>query len=232
MTDPQRSFEWYKSRLGKITMSMRSKTLMEGGTHALNNLLKTLHWEQGMTEDQAHEEYEREMRIGDVVPNLEWGRRHEEEMIEFYEMTRNVEVIRPGFVVHSMWPNLVGDSADFIETIDGTLEGTPKWVGEIKCPSESDNHLKTIRYGMPGYHHNQTQGHMECHGMTVGRFGSYDPRHPVEANKLYVQNLEVDLAWQKRFRERMEQFNEHFQKDTLFEADNLGKATDGIPSMF
>lgn len=213
-------------------MSQRVKILMEGHVHALNNLLKTIRWEQGLTEDQQREEYNREMRIGDITPALAWGRQHEVEMLEYYEMTRNVEVIRPGFIVHPMWPDLVGDSADFIETVEGTLDGKPRWVGEIKCPFNGKNHLKTIRYGMPGYHHNQTQGHLECHGLTEGRFGSFDPRHPVEANKLYVQNLEVDLAWQTRFRERMEEFDAHFQQGTLFEADNLGKATDGIPSMF
>lgn len=228
----QRTFEWFHSRWGKITMSKRIDTIMGGHLHELNNLLKTLKWEQfDATEPQIRQAFESETRIGDNSPPMSWGKRHEEEAITNYELVRNVEVIRAEFRTHDRWPNLVGDSTDFIETDDGTLEGTPKFACEVKCPYNSDNHKKTLRYGMAAWHHNQTQGHMEVHDLDEGKFVSYDPRHPIESDQIYVQVIERDLAWQAKFHEKMEEFYGHFTNGTFYEHAITG-ATDGIPSMF
>ncbi len=72
---------------------------------------------------------------------------------------------------------------------------------------------------------------MEVHDLDEGKFVSYDPRHQIEEQQVYVQTLERDLAWQKLFREKMEEFDEHFRNGTLYESP-ITKATDGIPSMF
>lgn len=228
----QRTFEWFSDRWGKITMSKRVDTLLNGHVHDLNNLLKTLKWEQNeATEDQRRQAFEGETRIGDTSPAMSWGKRNEEEAFLHYELTRNVQVIRCGFKAHDLWPDLVGDSTDFIECDDGTLDGVPKYACEVKCPYNSDNHKKTLRYGMASWHHNQTQGHMEVHDLDEGKFVSYDPRHPIEEQQVYVQIIERDLAWQKLFREKMEEFDDHFRNGTLYE-HAIVKATDGIPSMF
>lgn len=228
----QRTFEWFYERWGKITMSSRIKTIMEGHVHQLNNLLKTLRWEQEeATQDQIRKAYEDETRIGDANLAMSWGKRHEEEAITHYEMTRNIEVIQVGFAVHPRWPKLVGTSTDFIECDDGTVTGNPKYACEIKCPYNPENHKKTIRYGMPTYHHHQTQGHMEVYNLDLGKFVSYDPRHPIEEQQVYVQLLERDTAWQKLFYEKMEEFEEHFNMGTIYE-HKIQSATDGIPSMF
>jgi len=228
----QRTFEWFAERFGKITMSQRINILLGGHVHNLNNLLKTLHWEQEKaTPDQIREAFEAETRIGDNSEAMSWGKRHEEEAITHYELTRNVQVIRAEFKVHRLWPDLVGDSTDFIECDDGTLTGAQQFVCEVKCPFNPDNHKKTLRYGMAVWHHNQTQGHMEVHDLDKGKFVSYDPRHAIEEQQIYVQNIERDLVWQKLFHEKMEVFNDHFRNGTFYE-HAVSKATDGIPSMF
>jgi hypothetical protein len=213
-------------------MSRRIDTLLGNHVHDLNNLLKTLKWEQfDAVPDQIREAFEAETRIGDASPAMSHGKRLEEPGICHYEMTRNIEVIRAEFMVHPMWPDLVGDSTDFIETDDGTLEGVPKFACEVKCPYNSENHKKTLRFGMQGWHHNQTQGHMEVHDLDLGKFVSYDPRHPIAEQQIYVQVIERDLAWQKLFREKMEIFDDHFRNGTFYE-HVVAQATDGIPSMF
>ena len=227
----QRSYDWYSDRWGKITMSSRIDILLSGHVHALNNLLKTLAWEQQATDSEIRVAFEQETRIGDSNPYMAWGKRYEPEAMDHYELTRNVQIIRCGFKVHPTWPHLVGDSADFIECDDGTRTGTPQYACEIKCPGKPENHKKTLRFGMAVWHHNQTQGHMEVHDLDEGKFVSYDPRHPIEEQQIYVQLLERDLLWQKQFREKMEEFDEHFRLGTFYEHKTT-KATDGIPSMF
>lgn len=228
----QRTLEWFQSRWGKITMSKRIDILLSGHVHDLNNLLKTMKWEQFQaTPDQVREAFEAETRIGDASPAMSHGKRMEEPGICHYELSRNVQVIRAEFKAHPMWPNLVGDSTDFIETDDGTLDGEPKFACEVKCPYNSDNHKKTLRFGMAAWHHNQTQGHMEVHDLDEGKFVSYDPRHPIEEQQIYVQTIDRDLAWQKLFHEKMEAFDDHFRNGTFYE-HVVAQATDGIPSMF
>jgi hypothetical protein len=220
----QGTLEWYTERWGMITMSERVTKLMEGHVHELNKLLKKIRWQKDHADPVTiREEFERESRLGDNVNSLSWGRQHESESVEQYELTRNVTVFRPGFFQHPLWPTLCGSSIDFIEN--------DTFACEIKCPYNSENHLRTIRFGMDPMYFNQTQGHMEVTGLEKGKFISYDPRHPIDEQKLYVQNLERDLEWTLKFRKRMEEFAHHMEAGTQFE-QQMGKATDGIPSMF
>lgn len=228
----QRTFEWFSDRWGKITMSKRIDILLNGHAHELNNLLKTLRWERfDATEEQLRQAYETEARIGDTNPAMSWGRRHEEEAITHYELSRNIQVIRAEFASHPSWPDLVGDSTDFLETEDGTLDGKIKFACEVKCPFNPDYHKKSLRYGMANWHHNQTQGHMEVHNLDEGKFVSYDPRHPIEEQQIYVQTIKRDPAWTKAFREKIAVFEDHYYNGTRYE-HIVTKATDGIPSMF
>ncbi len=220
----QGTLEWYTERWGRITMSKGVTTLMDGHVHERNKLLKLIRWQLNHANpDTIREEFERETRLGDNVNALAWGRQHELESIEQYELTRNVTVVRPGFMKHPLWPDYCGSSIDFIEG--------DEFACEIKCPFNSENHLKSIRFGMGPWHVNQTQGHMEVAGLEKGKFVSYDPRHPVEEQKIYVQNIERDLEWTMKFRELMDQFAHHMEVGTQFE-QQMGAARDGIPSMF
>lgn len=213
-------------------MSATIKTLMEGHVHELNKLLDFIRWQRTHGDEKTVRlEYEREMSLGDRVEAMSWGKKYEPEAINHYELSRAIEVIQPGFVSHPDFPDLIGDSTDFIECDDGTVNGTPKFAAEVKCPKKSENHMKYLRYGMPAIYYNQTQGHMEVHGVQLGKFVSYDPRHRIEADKLYVQILHADEAWQLRFRERAEEFAHHLKRGSKFE-HKIGGVKDGIPSMF
>lgn len=229
--DRQGTYEWYRDRWGMITMSQQAKILIEGHVHLWNKLLKHIRWQREQGETVIRQQYESETSLGDNVEALAWGKRLEIESVEQYELTRNVSVIRPGFMRHHEFPTLVGSSIDFIETDDGTLDGEGQFACEIKCPLLPENHLKAIRYGMAPEHVHQTQGHMEVTGLVEGKFVSYDPRHPVEEQRVYVQNLTRDPEWAKQFRTMIEEFDHHLKHGTQFE-HKMGKATDGIPSMF
>ncbi len=220
----QGTLDWYAERWGRVTMSKGVATLMDGHVHERNKLLKLIRWQKDHADlNTIREEFERESRLGDNVNALAWGRQHEIESIEQYELTRNVTVVRPGFMTHPIWSDYCGSSIDF-------LEGD-KFACEIKCPYNSENHLRAIRFGMGPEHVHQTQGHMEVAGLEKGKFVSYDPRHPVDEQKIYVQNIERDLEWTLKFRELMDQFVHHMEVGTQFE-QQMGSATDGIPSMF
>ena len=46
-----------------------------------------------------------------------------------------------------------------------------------------------------------------------------------------MHNLKRDPEWTKKFRDLMGEFTHHMENGTQFEQP-MGKATDGIPSMF
>lgn len=212
-------------------MSETIKTLMDGDVKALNNLLRLVRWQREHDDDDTiREEWIREGRLGDNVEAMAWGRRYELESIRQYELSRGVDVIRPGFTVHPRY-DLVGSSTDFIETADGEVPGLAMYACEIKCPFNSKYHLQYLQHGMPPMYHHQTQGHMEVHGLDDGKFVSYDPRHPIERDKIYVQILVRDTAWTALFRERVEEFTDHVYRDTEFRS-RVPDVKDGLPTLF
>lgn len=233
----QGTYEWYRDRFGMITMSDRVDTIISGNPLQLNNLLETIKWERLIKEDENHvrREFERECGAGERVEALRWGREKETEALAQYELMRNIDVVRPEFKRHPLWPDLVGDSTDFLETIPGLCDDGTSMnlvvVGEVKCPLASENHLKALRYGMEPKHYNQVQGHIECWSVRKARFLSYDPRTPIIEKQIYSQLIDVDLHWQHRFRTRMQMFIEHLQRGTRFDF-GMGSARDGIPSLF
>lgn len=230
MPKDQGSFDWYFQRFGLITMSDRINTIVNGHVLALNNLLRTMRWEQGIKNNISHvkAEYERENRLGENVEALAWGRKYEAEAVAHYELTRGVEVERPPFKNHPDWPALVGDSTDFIERDD---EGNVLCVGEVKCYFNETNHLKALRYGMDMQHFNQVQGHADHWKAPRVLFLSFDPRCKVADQRLYVQTIDPDLSWVTHMHRRMNEFAVHFKRGTQFEFQMQG-ARDGIPALF
>jgi hypothetical protein len=233
----QGTFEWYYERFGMITMSDRIDVIIAGNPHQLNNLMETIKWERSIKSDKAHvrREFEREMGIGETVKTLKWGREHETEALAQYELLNSIDVVRPGFKVHPEWPDLVGDSTDFLEEFPGWADdGTRMKIarpGEVKCYHNPENHLKALRYGMDPKHYNQIQGHMECWNLPSARFISYDPRLPVVEKQLYTQIVQRDMKWHHIFHERMTKFVEHGERGTRFDFE-MKSARDGIPSLF
>jgi len=222
----QGSLEWFDARYARVTMSEGVTTLMNGGVVAKNTLLRTIR------ERRTHssEQIEAAFRLADEqsrrVPNFEWGHEQEPKAIAYYELTRNINVIRPGFSVHYIY-DWCGASIDFIERSDAETV-----VGEVKCPADRANHLANIAYrDILNKYYNQIQGGIECSGADYAKFLSYDPREPLEENILCVIRVDIDMAWRHRFLLAAESFDRHLNNGTDYEAP-YSKATDGLPSMF
>jgi hypothetical protein len=220
----QGTFEWFKSRWGKITGSERISTIMTANPHELNRLLEWVRWAKQQPDSVIEAQWRKE--DADANQYMLWGRQHEEEAVRTYQMQNNSDVIwSPGFLDHPDWPELCGISRDFVDT-------TNNWLGEVKCPGKPENHAKTIKYGMGRWHVNQTQLGLECdRDRNFLIFCSYDPRHPVEKDRLYQQLIKRDDEWVEKFRRVMGEFATHFENGTDFRHATVQRA-EGVPQLF
>lgn len=219
----QRSYEWYRSRWGKITGSERIKTVISGQFLALNKLLEKMRWERDQPERVIKAAWEQEQLTSSDA--LRWGGDHELEAVRAYEMINNVDcTYSPGFVDHPLFP-LCGLSIDFLDNTNG-------WLGEVKCPYNTDNHMRAIKFGMPTSHVDQVQLGLACKPkLQVCVFVSYDPRYPDPRQQVYQQLQYRSEEWQGRFNRQMQTFTDHFHSGHRFETV-MPKTVDGIPSMF
>lgn len=220
----QRSFEWYRARWGKITGSERIKTIIEGNFVSLNKLLEKIRWEQKQRENVIREAWEKEQSTSNDA--MRWGGDHELEAVRAYEMLNNIDcTYSPGFQDHPLYPKLCGISIDFIDN-------TNNWLGEVKCPYNTDNHMRAIKFGMPTSHVDQVQLGLECRpDLPACMFVSYDPRYPDPREQVYQQLQYRSADWSGRFNRTMQAFFENFHAGRIFEL-KMPKTTDGIPSMF
>ena len=125
-----------------------------------------------------------------MLPNtyqMEWGMANEPHALTAYEIRTGLAVQDCEFVPAPADTGLVtfGASPDGLVAPDGSIE--------IKCPSNSVNHLKCFVEGMPEKHIPQTQGQLLATGRDWCDFISFDPRMPAHL-QLYIQRLEIDLA--------------------------------------
>lgn len=158
----QRTAEWFSDRTGCLTASRFAAVLKRKRdgtpTQAYFDLLDTVVAER-ITGNC--------IGIGDA-PALAWGRDHEDEARERYEVETGEVVDLVGFIPHPeiKW---LGASPDGLVDDDGLLE--------IKCPFSTVVHLKRIRAGVPPPEY-VPQMLMQC--ICTGRkwvdFVDYDPR--------------------------------------------------------
>ena len=223
--DKQRTVEWFADRMGHVTGSQRIDPFMSnlGNPHALNKLLDEVADELTWTSGQIEAQFEKEQMAANEF--MRWGTAHEAEAAKTYQMINNADIIySPGFKEHPEFP-CFGVSLDFIDT-------TNNWTGEIKCPGKVGNHAKTVRYGMGRWHVNQTQLQLECapeQDMLI--FVSYDPRHPIDGEKLYQQIQRRNAEWIERFRSKAGEFYEHLKAGTRFQHATVQRA-EGVPQLF
>lgn len=225
LEDKQKTVEWFAERIGCITGSQRIGTFMNnlGNPHALNRLLDELADELTWSPERIQQQFEKEEM--DKNDYMRWGIAHELEAARTYQMINNVDIVySPGFKKHEEFP-CFGVSRDLIDT-------TNNWLGEIKCPGKEGNHAKTVRYGMGSWHVDQTQLQLECspeHDLLI--FISYDPRHPIERERLYQQLQRRSDEWIERFRSKAGEFNEHLKAGTRFKHATRQSA-EGVPQLF
>lgn len=158
----QRTAEWFSDRTGCLTASRFAAVLKRKRdgtpTQAYFDLLDTVVAER-ITGNC--------IGIGDA-PALAWGRDHEDEARERYEVETGEVVDLVGFIPHPeiKW---LGASPDGLVDDDGLLE--------IKCPFSTVVHLKRIRAGVvPPEYVPQMLLQCICTGRKWVDFVDYDPR--------------------------------------------------------
>jgi putative phage-type endonuclease len=182
----QRTEEWFKQRLGKVTASAIANVIAKTktGVSASRDNYSTQLTLERLTGQQA-EFY--------TNAAMEWGTATEPQARQAYEVYREVFVDEVGFIDH---PTIAmsGASPDGFVGMDGLVE--------IKCP-ESKTQMETLlNQKVPTKYMPQMQWQMACTGRKWCDFVSYDPRMPenlrifvqrVERNDLYIKMLEDEV---------------------------------------
>ena len=183
----QRTEEWFKARLGKVTASRVADVLAKtktGVSASRANYLTELVVER-LTGQQA------ELYMNDA---MQWGTDTEPQARMAYEAHKSVLVDEVGFIDHSSIA-MFGCSPDGLVGGDGLIE--------IKCPN-SKTAIETILSGKaPSKYIPQMQTQMAVTGRAWCDFVSFDPRLPedlqlfvvrVNRDDEYIANLEKEVS--------------------------------------
>lgn len=183
----QRTEEWFKARLGKVTASRVADVLAKtktGVSASRANYLTELVVER-LTGQQA------ELYMNDA---MQWGTDTEPQARMAYEAHKSVLVDEVGFIDHSSIA-MFGCSPDGLVGDDGLIE--------IKCPN-SKTAIETILSGKaPSKYIPQMQTQMAVTGRAWCDFVSFDPRLPedlqlfivrVNRDDEYIANLEKEVS--------------------------------------
>lgn len=166
-TNEQRSIEWRKERLGRVTASRLSDVL--GSVSARASYARQLrHEAQLLARINAGEQVQLDPDFYSSA--TAWGEKHEPEARSEYEWRNNVTVAVPRFRVHGVYP-FIGCSVDGI-----VLESDGAIGLEIKCPFDQLVHANTLAHGVPADHRPQIHGEIWVCGLEAVDFVSYDPR--------------------------------------------------------
>ena len=182
----QRSDEWFKARLGKVTASRICDVLAATSTAAYQNYQAQL-----IAERLTGEPYE-----SHVTSAMQWGIEKEEDARSLYEFMTDETVMEIGFVPHFVIKES-GASPDGLIGLNGQIE--------IKCPNTA-THIKTLTTRkIEKKYRNQMTWQMACTGRAWCDFVSYDPRLPAEHN-LCVIRFERDDEEVKEMELAVKQF--------------------------
>lgn len=182
----QRTDEWFKARLGKVTASRICDVLAATSTAAYQNYQAQL-----IAERLTGEPYE-----SHVTSAMQWGIEKEEDARSLYEFMTDETVMEIGFVPHFNIKES-GASPDGLIGLNGQIE--------IKCPNTA-THIKTLTTRkIEKKYRNQMTWQMACTGRAWCDFVSYDPRLPAEHN-LCVIRFERDDEEVKEMELAVKQF--------------------------
>lgn len=182
---PQRSQEWFHSRLGRLTASSAGamlSTVKSGEAAARRDLRVRLVLERLTGQPQED---------GYINADMQRGIDLEADAFAAYEAHAGVMVDRVGFLSHNEW--MVGCSPD------GVLDGGAGML-EIKVP-RSATHLRYLREGkLPAEYQGQVLHTLWMTGAPFLDFCSFDPRFPEHLRLFVVRvpRVELDvLAYEK-----------------------------------
>ena len=173
----QRSEEWFKLRLGKITGS-RFPALMTSPNKADHKFSET---QLKILKELAVERLTGERTEFFTNKYMEWGTETEPQAIAFYESKEWVKVKEVCFYPFD----------DFGDSPDGIIEGVK--AIEVKCP-KSTTHLDYLvdpTKLLKAYKW-QCYGHMIATGLKECDLMSYDPRFTDESKQMIVVTIKFE----------------------------------------
>jgi putative phage-type endonuclease len=173
----QRSDEWFKARIGKVTASRVADVMARtksGYSASRANYMAELICER-LTGQPAE-------RFSNAA--MQWGTDNEPHAKASYSFMRDAAIEDVGFIPH-------GTIADFGASPDGLIG--PHGLIEVKCPNTA-THLETLlSESIDGKYLTQMQVQMACTGRQWCDFVSFDPRLPVDM-QLFVKRVDRDNA--------------------------------------
>ena len=177
----QRSDEWHKIRIGKVTASRISDVIAKtktGVSTSRQNYLVQLVSER-LTGKK-----------GDSFVNQAMldGIQRESAARELYERTRGVSVTEVGFFDHPVIKNS-GASPD--GAVNAEEDGKYAGLIEIKCPIETTHTNTLMSKSVPSKYIPQMQWQLACTGAKWVDFVSYNPNFPEEL-QLFVARVDRD----------------------------------------
>jgi putative phage-type endonuclease len=185
----QKSEEWFKARLGKVTASRVADVLAKtktGYSASRDNYMAQLVVER-MTNTQAE---------SFTNAAMQWGTDQEPFARAAYEVQQNVLVDETGLVDHPTI-EMAGASPDGLVGEDGLVE--------IKCPNTATHIDTLLTQTVPGKYITQMQFQMACTGRQWCDFVSFDPRMPAKA-QLFVKRVMRDEAFIKEIETEIKKF--------------------------
>ena len=200
----QRTEEWFKARLGKVTASKVADVIAKtrsGYSSSRDNYMAQLICER-LTGQQ-----------GESFTNsaMQWGVDTEPLARSAYEAIHGL-VEEVGFIPHPRI-EMSGASPDGFVGLFGMLE--------IKCPNTA-THLETLlTQSVPSKYITQMQWQMACAQRQWCDFVSYDPRLPQDL-QLFVKRVEFDQEYVSMLEEEVTKFLAELD-DKLTKLKNLRK---------
>lgn len=183
----QRTDEWFKARLGKVTASKISDVLakIRTGEAAVRRNYKMQLATERLT-GQKTDSY--------INQAMQDGIDREDTAREIFEIVRDIKVEQVGFIDHPTI-KMAGASPDGLLPDNGVLE--------IKCPVETTHTTNLLERKLPSRYVSQVQWQMACTGAEYANFVSYNPNFEpklqliyldVERDDEYIEMLEEEVS--------------------------------------
>ena len=183
----QRTDEWFKARLGKVTASKISDVLakIRTGEAAVRRNYKMQLATERLT-GQKTDSY--------INQAMQDGIDREDTAREIFEIVRDIKVEQVGFIDHPTI-KMAGASPDGLLPDNGVLE--------IKCPVETTHTTNLLERKLPSRYVSQVQWQMACTGADYANFVSYNPNFEpklqliyldVERDDEYIEMLEEEVS--------------------------------------
>ena len=183
----QRTDEWFKARLGKVTASKISDVLakIRSGEAAVRRNYKMQLATERLT-GQKTDTY--------INQAMQDGIDREDTAREIFEIVRDIKVEQVGFIDHPTI-KMSGCSPDGKLPDNGILE--------IKCPVETTHTTNLLERKLPTRYIPQVQWQMACTGAEYANFVSYNPNFEpklqliyldVERDDEYIEMLEEEVS--------------------------------------